>query len=85
MRLKVAFILPLWDFVFKSYEHLKLNFLENIIVTLSSPSDSGFRTFPLMRYFVAKSLNLNQIFLFRLFPPFSLFQRSRLLNFPALD
>ena len=37
-----------------------------------------------MRYFFAKSLIENQIRLFRLFPPFSLFQRIRLLDFPAL-
>ena len=37
-----------------------------------------------MRYFFAKSLIVNQIGLFRLFPPFSLFQRIRLLDFSAL-
>ena len=37
-----------------------------------------------MRYFFAKSLIVNQIRLFRLFPPFSLFERIRLLDFPAL-
>ena len=37
-----------------------------------------------MRYFFAKSLIVNQIRLFRLFPPFSLFQQIRLLDFPAL-
>ena len=42
------------------------------------PSDSGFKTSPLMRYFFAKSLIVNRIRLFRLFPPFSLFQRVRL-------
>ena len=34
-----------------------------------------------MRYFFCQKSNLNQI---RLFPPFSLFQRTRLLDFPAL-
>ena len=37
-----------------------------------------------MRYFFAKSLIVIQIRLFRLFPPFSLFQRIRLLDFSAL-
>ena len=37
-----------------------------------------------MRYCFAKSLIVNQIRLFRLFPPFSLFQRIRLKDFPAL-
>ena len=50
----------------------------------ADPSDSGFRTSPLMRYFFAKSLIVNQIRLFRLFPPFSIFQQIRLLEFPAL-
>ena len=37
-----------------------------------------------MRYCFAKSLIVNQIWLFHLFPPYSLFQGIRLLDFPAL-
>ena len=51
----------------------------------ADPTDSEFRTSPLMRYFFAKSLMKNQMRLFRLYPIFKLFQTFRLSVSTALE